>query len=94
MDISPSLPKRRGQVLSCTEGMPMAENWLLELILYDICTITHKNNNRTTMNETIFIAILLVVTLFLYSSAKKQRKKAHQMRRKIVDKAWRRDEID
>ena len=43
------------------------------------------------MNESIIIAILAVVTFLLYNAAKNQRKKSRMIRKRMVDKARRRE---
>jgi preprotein translocase subunit YajC len=45
------------------------------------------------MSESVIIALLAIITFLLYSAALKQRKKSKQIRKRMVDKAKRRDEI-
>jgi hypothetical protein len=43
------------------------------------------------MTETVLIAMLAVMVFLLFRSAKKQRKSARDVRKRIVDRAWRRN---
>jgi len=43
------------------------------------------------MSESIIIAVLAVVTFLLYNAAKNQRKKSRKIRKRMVDKARRRE---
>jgi hypothetical protein len=44
------------------------------------------------MSESLIIALLAVITILLYSMAKEQRKKSRRIRKRMVDKAQRREE--
>ena len=50
-----------------------------------------STNNKIIMSESIIIAVLAVVTLLLYNAAKNQRKKSRMIRKRMVDKARRRE---
>jgi hypothetical protein len=43
------------------------------------------------MSETLIIAILAIIVIYLYTIAKSQRKKSRDVKRRIKDRAWRRD---
>jgi len=44
------------------------------------------------MSETVIIAILAIIVVYLLFMAKNQRRKSRDVRRRIVDRAWRREE--
>jgi len=44
------------------------------------------------MSETLLIAILAIVVFYLLIAAKNQRKKSREVKRRIKDRVWRREE--
>jgi len=54
-------------------------------------SIPGVSTNFKIMSESILIAILAVVTFLLYNAAKNQRKKSRMIRKRMVDKARRRE---
>jgi preprotein translocase subunit YajC len=44
------------------------------------------------MSETMIIAILAIVVFYLLIVAKNQRKKSREVKRRVKDRAWRREE--
>jgi preprotein translocase subunit YajC len=44
------------------------------------------------MSETLIIAVLAIAVVYLFMMAKSQQKKYRDVKRRVKDRAWRRDE--
>ena len=47
---------------------------------------------REKMSESLIIALLAIVVVYLLIAAKNQRKKSSEVKRRVKDRVWRRDQ--